>query len=44
MAFADPTIGLSLAVLKSDYLETRHGMQVAERLARVIRDHVTGKA
>ena len=40
LAFADPVSGLSLAVLKSDYVETRLGMDVAERIARVVRQHI----
>jgi hypothetical protein len=39
IAFADPANGLSIAILKADYTETRLGMEVAERLIRRIREH-----
>ena len=41
IAFADPASGLSLSVLKSDYVETRLGMEVAERLCAVVRAHIS---
>ena len=39
VAFADPISGVSVAILKSDYLESRFGLAVAERILNCIREH-----
>eukprot|EP00802_Teleaulax_amphioxeia_P016829 Tamp_16959.p1 GENE.Tamp_16959~~Tamp_16959.p1 ORF type:complete len:435 (+),score=54.17 Tamp_16959:3-1307(+) len=40
VAFADPVSGLSVAILKADYLESRLGLTVAERILHCIRQHL----
>ena len=40
VAFADPSRGLGVAILKADSTESRLGTVVAERLAQAIRDNV----